>query len=81
MRLVTGAAARSSSFSKDGTDIDVLIGGAFPTARASQTPKGNNAGNEEDDDEDPPLDGATLTAPLKGERAMNVAPYGRSAFG
>jgi hypothetical protein len=29
------------------------VDGAFSTAGASRTPKGNNAGNEDDDDEDP----------------------------
>jgi hypothetical protein len=64
-RLAAGAAARSS-FRKDGTGVDVPVGGAFSTAGASGTPKGNDADNEVDDDEDPPLDGATVTTALVG---------------
>jgi hypothetical protein len=65
-RLVAGAVTGSSSFHRDGTNVDVLAGGAFSTTGASQTPKGNGAGNEDDDHEDPPLDGATVTATLEG---------------
>jgi hypothetical protein len=64
--LAAGAAAGSSSFHKDGTDIDVSVGGAFSNGKAPQTPKGNDASNEDDDGEDPPLDGAAVTAGLEG---------------
>jgi hypothetical protein len=41
------------------------VGGAFSTTEASRTPRDNDAGNEDDDDEDPSLDVATKTATLR----------------
>jgi hypothetical protein len=58
MRLAIGAAAGSSSFCKDGSDVDVPIGGAFSTTE----------GAKDDANEDPPLDDTTKTAAL-GEQA------------
>jgi hypothetical protein len=55
-----------SSFRKDGTNIDVPAGGAFSTTGASQTPRANDADNEDDDDEEPPLDSAIVTTILEG---------------
>jgi hypothetical protein len=69
-RLTTGAAPGSSSFHKEGTGVDVLEGGAFSTTEASRTPRDNDANNQGDDDEEPPLDAAAKIAAL-GERASD----------
>jgi hypothetical protein len=68
MRSITGATTGSSSFSRDGTDVDVPASRAFSTTKASQTPRDNGA--EYDDDEDPLLDVGAKTAAL-GERGSD----------
>jgi hypothetical protein len=65
-RLTTGATAGSSSSHKDETSFDVLAGGASSTARASRTPRANDASDKDADDEELPLDGAVITTALEG---------------
>jgi hypothetical protein len=65
--LTAGAAARSSSARKDGTGFDVPVGGASSTTRASRAPRADDAGDEDADDEEPPLDGAIITTALEGQ--------------
>jgi hypothetical protein len=64
--LTAGAAAGSSSSRKGGTGFDVLVGGTSSTARASRAPRADDAGDEDADDEEPPLDGAVITTALEG---------------
>jgi hypothetical protein len=66
MGLTIGAAAGSSTSREDGTGFDVLAGGASFSARAPQTPRDNDAGDEEADDEEPPLDDAAIVTTLEG---------------
>jgi hypothetical protein len=65
-RLAVGVIAGSSSFHKYGTSVDVLVGGAFSTTGASRTPRANDANNEDDDGEEPPLNSADVTTTLEG---------------
>jgi hypothetical protein len=67
MGLTTGAAVGSSSSHKDRTGLDVLAGGASSTIEASRAPRANNAGNEDADDEESPLDDAIITMVLEGQ--------------
>jgi hypothetical protein len=64
--LTAGAIAGSSSSCKDRTGFDVLVGGAFSTAGASRAPRADNAGDEDVDNEEHPLNGAIITIALKG---------------
>jgi hypothetical protein len=66
MRLTAGAVAGSSSSRKDEIGFDVPAGGASSTAGASQTPRANDADDEDADDEEPSLDGAVITTALEG---------------
>jgi hypothetical protein len=68
--LTAGAAAGSSTFREDGTGFDVLVGGTSFSNGALQTPKDNDFGDEEADDEEPPFDEVTIITTLKG-RAGN----------
>jgi hypothetical protein len=66
MRLTTGAVAGSSYSRKDETSFDVPAGRASSTTGASRTPRANDAGDKDADDEEPSLDGAVITTALEG---------------
>jgi hypothetical protein len=66
MRLTIGAAAGSSTSRKDGTSFDVPADGASFSIGAPQTPRDDDVGDEEADDEEPPLDDAAIITALGG---------------
>jgi hypothetical protein len=64
--LTAVAAAGSSTFREDGTGFDVPAGGTSFSNGALQTPKDDDSGDEEADDEEPPFDEITIITALKG---------------
>jgi hypothetical protein len=68
--LTVGATAGSSTFREDGTSFDVPVGETSFSTRAPRTPRNDDTGDEEADDEEPSLDEVTIIIALKG-RADN----------